>query len=158
MFLTSHAGGSPGEAVFNGFGVAASDTTPAAGTVYAAAAAANTLAGGAVEQSCSTCYGGEKVGFVGEGGTLTFDDVTVATAGTYAVTIIYCDDSATGRQATLSVDGAAQALSFTPTGGFTTVGAMTIRLSLAAGGNAIEFANPTGYAPDFNEIIVAQSS
>jgi hypothetical protein len=74
--------------------------------------------GGAVVQSCSTCYGGEKV----------------------------------------SVDGgAAQTLSFTPTGSFTTVGAMTVSLSLAAGSNTIEFANPAAYAPDLNEIIVAHS-
>jgi hypothetical protein len=158
MFLTAHASGSPGEAVFNGFGVTAGDTAPPAGTVYAADSSANTLAGGAVGQSCSTCYGGEKVGFVGEGGTLTFNNVTVATAGTYAVTIIYCDGSTTGRQATVSVDGgAAQALSFTPTGSFTTVGAMTVPLSLAAGGNTLEFANPAAYAPDFNEIIAAPS-
>jgi hypothetical protein len=158
MFLTSHAAGSPGQAVFNGFSVTAGDTAPPAGTAYAAASSANTLAGGAVAQGCSTCYGGEKVGYVGEGGTLTFNNVTVPAAGTYAVTIIYCDGSATGRQAGVSVNGgAAQTLSFTPTGSFTTVGAMTISLSLAAGSNTIELANPTAYAPDFNEIIVANS-
>jgi hypothetical protein len=158
MFLTSHATGSPGEAVFDGFSVTATDTAPPAATVYPAASSANTLAGGAVVQSCSTCYGGEKVGYVGEGGTLTFNNVTVATAGTYPVTIIYCDGSATGRQATVSVDGAAaQTLSFTPTGSFTTVGAMIVSLPLAAGGNTIEFANPAAYAPDFNEIIVSGS-
>jgi alpha-galactosidase len=158
MFLTSHAAGSPGEAVFNGFSVTTSDTPPPAGTAYLAASPTSALAGGAAAQSCSTCYGGEKVGYVGEGGTLTFNDVTVATTGTYDVTIIYCDGSATGRQATVSVDGgAAQTLSFTPTGSFTMVGAMTVPVSLAAGGNTIEFANPAAYAPDFNEIIVASS-
>jgi hypothetical protein len=158
MFVTSHAAGAPGEAVFDGFGVTASGTAPPAATVYAAASSANTLAGGAVVQGCSTCYGGEKVGYVGEGGTLTFNNVTAAAAGTYPVTIIYCDGSATGRQATISVDGgAAQTLSFTPTGSFTAVGAMTVSLSLAAGSNTIELANPAAYAPDFNEIIVANS-
>jgi len=158
MFLTSHASDSPGEAVFSGFGVTASDAAPPAATVCAAASSANTLVGGAVVQSCSTCYGGEKVGFVGEGGTLTINNVPAATAGTYPVTIIYCDGSATGRQVTVSVDGgAAQTLSFTPTGSFTTVGAMTVSLSLAAGSNTIEFANPAAYAPDLNEIIVAHS-
>jgi hypothetical protein len=158
MFLTSHASGAPGEAVFNGFSVTASDAAPPAGTVYPADSSTNALSGGAAGQSCSTCYGGEKVGYVGEGGTLTFNDVTVATAGTYEVTVIYCDGSATGRQATVSVNGgAAQTLSFTPTGSFTTVGAMTVPLSLAAGSNTIEFANPSAYAPDFNEIIVAPS-
>jgi len=158
MFLTSHAAGSPGQAVFNGFSVSGSDTPPPAGTAYLADSPASTLAGGAVVQSCTTCYGGDKVGFVGEGGTLTFNDVTAAAAGTYDVTIIYCDGSATGRQATVSVDGgAAQTLSFTPTGSFSTVGAMTVPLALAAGNNTIELANPAAYAPDFDEIIVASS-
>jgi hypothetical protein len=156
MFLTSHAAGSPGQAVFNGFGVTPGDAAPPAGTAYQAASPASTLAGGAVTQSCSTCYGGEKVGDVGEGGTLTFNDVAVAAAGTYDVTIIYCDGSATGRQATISVNGgAAQTQSFTPTGSFTTVGAMTLSLSLAAGSNTIELANPAAFAPDFNEVIVS---
>jgi hypothetical protein len=155
MFLTSHAAGSPGQATFDGFGVTASGATPAPATAYLATATANTLAGGAVVQSCTTCYGGAKVGFVGEGGTLTFGNVTVPAAGTYNVTIVYCDGSSTGRQATVSVNGGtAQTLSFTPTGGFSTVGAMTVPLSLNAGANTIEFANPAAFAPDFNELVV----
>jgi hypothetical protein len=118
MFLTSHAAGSPGEAVFNGFSVSTGGTPPPGGTVYPAA----------------------------------------SSAGTYDVTVIYCDGSSTGRQATVSVDGgAAQTVSFTPTGSFTTVGAMTLPLSLAAGVNTIELANPAAYSPDINEIIVAGS-
>ena len=156
MFVTSHASGSPGEAVFNGFSVSGAATTPPAATSYEAEAAGNTLGGGAVVQSCTTCSGGAKVGYVGEGGTLTFNDVTAPSAGTYQVTIAYCDGSATGRQATISVNGAAaQTLSFTPTGSFTTVGTMTVSLPLAAGANAIELANPAAYAPDFDRIIVA---
>lgn len=155
MFLTAHATGSPGEATFDGFSVTASGTAPPPATAYPAAVSANTLAGGAVVQACSTCYGGEKVGFVGEGGTLTFGNVTVQAAGTYNVTIVYCDGSSTGRQATVSVNGgAAQTLSFTPTGSFSTVGAMTVPLSLTAGINTIEFANPSAFAPDFSELVV----
>ena len=156
IFLTSGTAGSPGEALFNGFGVTGSDTVPPAGTVYAAASPANTLGGYAAVASCSTCYGGEKVGYIGLEGTLTFNNVTVPTAGTYTVTIVYCDGS--GRQSDVSVNGgAAQLLSFTPTGSFTTVGAKTISLSLAAGDNTIEFDNPTDWAPDLNEIVVAPS-
>jgi hypothetical protein len=156
MFVTSHAAGSPGQAVFNGFSVSASAAAPPPATSYEAESPANTLAGGAVVQSCATCSGGAKVGYVGEGGTLTFNGVTAPSAGTYQVTIAYCDGSATGRQATVSVNGgAAQTLSFTPTGSFTTVGTMTVALPLSAGTNTIEFANPTAYAPDFDRIIAA---
>jgi hypothetical protein len=158
MFVTSHAAGSPGQVVFNGFGVSAGGAPPQLAASYEAESSANTLAGGAVAQTCATCSGGAKIGFVGQGGTLTFTGVSVSSAGTYQVTIVYCDGSAAGRQATVSVDGgAAQALSFTPTGSFATVGAKTVPLSLSAGDNTIEFANPGAYAPDFDRIIVAHS-
>jgi hypothetical protein len=158
MFLTSHAAGDPGQAVFNGFSVRPGAATPPQATSYEAESASNTLAGGAVVSSCSTCSGGAKVGFVGEGGTLTFNGVTAPSAGTYQVTIAYCDGSATGRQATVSVNGGpAQTLSFTPTGSFTTVGTMTVALTLAAGANTIELANPAAYAPDFDRLIVASA-
>jgi hypothetical protein len=155
MFVTSHAAGAPGQVVFDGFGVSAGAAVPPPATSYEAEAAADTLAGGAVTQTCSTCSGGAKVGFVGEGGTLTVNGVSAAAGGRYQVTIVYCDGSATGRQATVSVDGGApQTLSFTPTGSFATTGTMTVTLPLAAGTNTIEFANPGGFAPDFDRIIV----
>jgi hypothetical protein len=158
MFLTSHAAGQPGQATFNGFSVTASAATPPLATSYEAEAAANTIAGGAGATSCSTCSGGSKVGFVGEGGTLTFNNVSVPSAGTYQVTIAYLDGSATGRPADVSVNGgAAQPIQFTPTGSFSTVGTMTIPLTLNAGANTIEFSDPSAYTPDFDRIIVAGS-
>jgi hypothetical protein len=156
MFLTSHAAGQPGQATFNGFSVTASAATPPLATSYEAEAAANTIAGGAGVTSCSTCSGGEKVGFVGEGGTLTFNGVSAPSAGTYQVTIAYLDGSATGRQADVSVNGGpAQLVQFTPTGSFSTVGTMTIPLALTAGNNTIEFSDPSAYAPDFDRMVVA---
>jgi Carbohydrate binding module (family 35) len=156
MFLTSHVSGSTGEAVFNGFAVASGATPPSLATSYEAEAPANTLAGGAVLASCPACSGGEKVGFVGNGGVLTFNGVTAASAGTYRLTIVYLDGSATGRQAQISVNGGTpQTVSFTPTGSFSTVGTMTVPLQLTAGSNTIEFSNPAAFAPDFDRIIVA---
>jgi hypothetical protein len=152
MFVTSHDTGVTAQATFDGFSVTGTDTAPAAATAYLAAN--GTLAGGAVVSTCSTCYGGDKAGYVGEGGTVTVT-VTVPTAGTYPVTLVYCDGSSTGRQADISVNGgAATLLSFTPTGSFTTIGAMTVSETLNAGTNTIELSNPSAYAPDFNEIIV----
>ena len=155
MFLTSHAAGQPGQATFNGFSVTTSAATPPLATSYEAEAAANTIAGGAGVTACSTCSGGQKVGFVGEGGTVTFNGVSVPSAGTYQVTIAYLDGSATGRQADVSVNGgSAQPVQFTPTGSFSTVGTMTVPLQLAAGTNTIEFSDPSAFAPDFDRIIV----
>jgi hypothetical protein len=158
LFVTSHTAGSPAQAVFSGLTVTGSATTPPGATSYEAEATANTLAGGAVVQGCPTCSGGNKVGFVGAGGTLTITGVTVASAGTYNVTIAYCDGSATGRPAIISVNGGTpQDLSFAPTGSFSAVGTVTVPLQLSAGTNTIEFADPSAYTPDFDRIIVAGS-
>lgn len=132
---------------------ASSATPPPLATSYEAESPANTIAGGAVVANCSACSGGEKVGYVGAGGTFTLNGVNVASSGTYQVTIAYLDGA--GRQATISVNGGPpQTVSFTPTGSFDTVGTVTLPLQLTAGNNTIEFANPTAYAPGFDRIIV----
>jgi hypothetical protein len=139
-------------------------TVPTAATsassTYLAASSANTLAGGAVVQSCSACTGGEKVGYVGDGsGTLTFNDVDVSSAGVYPVQVVYCDGTSgdTGRSATFTVNGVVvQTNVFTPTGSFSTPGTVTDYLPLNAGENTVEISNGSAYAPDFNSIVVNQ--
>jgi hypothetical protein len=156
MFVTSHAAGEPGQVTFDGFSTTANAATPSLATSYEAESPANTLAGGAVVQSCSTCSGGEKVGYVGEGGTLTFNNINVASTGTYRVTLVYC--SGDPRPAMISADGGTpQILAFPSTGSFTTTGTMTVSLPLTAGSNTIEIGDPNAYAPDFDRIIVASS-
>jgi hypothetical protein len=156
MFVTSHAAGSPGQATFNGFSVGSGAATPSLATSYEAESSANTLGGAAVVQSCSTCSGGAKVGYVGEGGTLTFNNINVPTTGTYQVTLVYCSGSP--RPAMVSADGAAPlSLNFASTGSFTTTGTMTVSLPLTAGSNTIELSDPNAFTPDWDRIIVAGS-
>jgi hypothetical protein len=118
------------------------------------------LAGGAMVQTCASCSGGEKVGWIGEGGTLTFTNVYVQTTGIYDVNVVYCDGSATGRQFNIStgspsVSGSeTQLVSDTPTGSFVTLGSLTVALDLVAGYNTVEIWNDAAYAPDINEILV----
>src|SRR5256714_7913847 len=87
--------------------IRATPTGGGSGGGFEAESAANTLAGGAKVAGCTACSGGQKVGFVGNGGTLTFTGVTAAVAGSYQVAIGYCDGSTTGRQAVVSVNGGA---------------------------------------------------
>ena len=156
MFMTSHAAGSPGQVVFDGFSAASGAATPPLATSHEADSPANTLAGGAVVQSCSTCSGGKKVGYVGEGGTLTLNGVMAPAAVSYKVTLVYYTGNET--PAMVSADGgSAQSLSFPSTGSFTTTGTLTVSLPLAAGANTIEIGDPGAYAPDFDRIIVAGS-
>jgi Alpha galactosidase A/Alpha galactosidase C-terminal beta sandwich domain/Carbohydrate binding module (family 35) len=126
-------------------------------TDYLAASSSSTLAGGAVVQSCGACTGGEKVGYVGDGGTLTLNGVSASAAGVYPVQIEYCDGTSgdTGRSATITVNGVVvQTIVFTPTGSFSTPGTVTAYLPLAAGSNTVEFSDASAYAPDFNGITV----
>ena len=155
IFVSSHATGSTAQVTFDGFAVADGATPPPPGPKsYEAEAATNTIAGGARVSSCSACSGGKKVGFVGSGGTLTFNNVTAPSDGTYNVTIAYLDGE--GRQAYVSVNGGAgQLVQFTSTGDFNTLGTKTIQLQLRAGANTIELSNPSNYAPDVDRILVA---
>jgi hypothetical protein len=157
VFVTSHSTGTPATAVFDGFAVSDGAVTPPPGPKsYEAEASTNTLAGGAVVSNCTACSGGKKVGFVGNGGTLTFNNITAPSDGDYAVTLAYLDGDS-GRTALVSADGGAvQSVAFAGTGSFdTAVGLKTITVHLNAGANTIELYNPNAYAPDFDRILVA---
>jgi hypothetical protein len=126
-------------------------------TAYEAEAAGNTLTGTAAVSSCSACSGGSKVGYVGNnGGTLQWNGVNVAAAGTYTVTVSYLSGEA--RSAQLRVNGGAPVtLSFPSTGSWTAVGTVQTQVSLNAGNNTIQVSNPTGWAPDLDRIQIAGS-
>jgi alpha-galactosidase len=119
-----------------------------------AESSANTLSGGARVASCGGCSGGAKVGFVGNGGTLRINQVSVPASGSYQLTVAYCDGDS-GRSGDMSVDaGSPTVLSFTNSGGWSTPAALTVTVHLNAGVNTITFSNPAGWAPDFDQVIV----
>jgi hypothetical protein len=126
------------------------------GTSYEAEAAGNTLAGQAATRSSAGASGGALVGYVG-GGTanyLQFNNVQASAAGARQVTVHYASGEA--RSTTVSVNGGtAVAVSTPSTGGWDTVGSVTVSLQLNAGANTIRFGNPTGWAPDFDRIVVS---
>ncbi|MEV4560822.1 glycoside hydrolase family 9 protein [Kitasatospora sp. NPDC049285] len=129
------------------------------GGSFEAEAAGNTRTGRATVVACVPCSGGNRDGYLGTvtagTGALTFNGVTVATAGSYQVQVAYTNGSASARNADISVNGgAAQTVSFAPTGAFTTVGTVTVTLTLTAGTNTVTFANPSGAAPDLDRLVV----
>jgi hypothetical protein len=129
-------------------------TNPPGFAVYEAEAAGNTLAGGALVAACASCSGGQKVGYVGNGGTLQFNGVSAGTAGSYALTIAYLNGAAT-RSAQLRVNGGSPVtLNFPGTGSWDTVGTINTTISLNAGSNTIQLSNPSGWAPDFDRITL----
>jgi hypothetical protein len=131
-------------------------TTPESGpTVYPAAASTNTLGGGASVYSCSGCPGGQKVGYLGGGGSLTYPDITVPVAGTYLMTLTYVDGD-TGRVSIVTVNGQPIILPTDGTGDndWGDSQTVTIPVTLKAGTNTIEFANPDNYSADVSQIAL----
>ena len=131
-------------------------TTPESGpTAYPAAASANTLAGGASIASCSGCPGGQKVGYLGGGGTLTYPDISVPVAGTYLMTLTYVDGD-TGRTSIVTVNGTPFNLPTDGTGDndWSDVQTVTVPVTLNAGTNTIEFSNPDNYSADVSQIAL----
>jgi hypothetical protein len=131
-------------------------TAPESGpTVYPAAASANTLGGGAAVASCSGCPGGQKVGYIGGGGYLTYPDIDVPVAGTYLMTLTYVDGD-TGRVSIVTVDGNSFTLPTDGTGDndWSDTQTVTVPVTLNAGENAIEFSNPDNYAADVSQIAL----
>jgi chitodextrinase len=123
---------------------------------YEAEAAGNTLAGGAAVAACSGCSGGFKVGYVGnDSGTLTFNGVQAAAAGSYTLTIAYLNGDAS-RPVSVSVnDGTASNLTLPGTGGWDQVGTQTATVTLQSGDNTIKLFSASGWSPDFDRIIVS---
>ncbi|SEN15317.1 DUF4832 domain-containing protein [Paenibacillus sp. OV219] len=133
------------------------NTAGAGGTsvTIEAESSANTLAGGATVVSCSSCSGGSKVGYVGNNsGTLQFNRINVATAGTYTLVISYLNGDTAARASRISVNGTIANLSFPSTGSWTTLGTLQATVQLKAGDNTIKLSNPSGWGPDFDRIQI----
>jgi endo-1,4-beta-D-glucanase Y len=127
-------------------------TTPApGGTSYEAESAA--LAGGARVSSCAHCSGGKRVGNLGNGGTVTFKDISEAGAGDQTLTIYY-QSPAAPLSAVITVDGVDKTVAFPATSDHD-IGSVTLVVTLAAGsGNTIVYANATAAAPYLDRIVV----
>ncbi|WP_211472592.1 carbohydrate-binding protein [Collimonas humicola] len=120
---------------------------------YEAEAANNTLSGGAVVANCQPCSGGKDVGYIGNGGTLTFNGIATSSAGSYTVTIGYANGDPGPRSAQVSFNGAAPAIvSFPPTGGWSSVGTVQVTGVFQNGNNTLTISNASGWAPDIDDI------
>src|SRR5258708_16730732 len=64
-------------------------------TSYEAEASSNTLLGSAIVQGCAPCSGGQQVGWIVAGSGLQFNNINVASAGTYPLTIAYTEGGST---------------------------------------------------------------
>lgn len=139
------------------------------GTTYQAESSSNTLAGTAAVETDTWASGGKYVGWIGDasGNTLTFNNVTASSAGTYMLVIAYANDDTAGsgnynsniesRWAQISVNGGTATTEvFANTFSWDSFRTVAIPVTLAAGSNTIKFSNSTGYVPDIDYISLAQ--
>jgi hypothetical protein len=146
---------------------AASDAAWA--VTYAAAAPGNVLSGTAAAAGNPHAYGGQHVGWIGNGAdsTLTFTGVSAPRSGTYRVILSYaCNDRAgsdnynanlISRGFTVTTSAGTQLTAYARnTYSWNQFNTRELTVRLAAGENTITFGNPSGaYAPDIDKITVA---
>jgi uncharacterized protein YkwD len=134
-------------------GVVVATNANAGTSSYEAEASTNTLTGGARTAACERCSGAKKVGWVGNTGVLAFTGVLAERAGATTVNVTY--SSGERRTALLSVNGGTStAITFPTTRGFDRPGTLRVTVTLKSGDNTVAFGNPSGWAPDFDKLVV----
>ncbi len=120
---------------------------------YEAESWANSLNNGAARSDCGACSGGQKVGWVGYNATLQFNNISVANAGTYHLTIYYA--SGETRYAQVSINSQWPSYqTFASTGSWENVGSISVDVWLNAGNNTVLLYDGGGWTPDFDRITI----
>jgi hypothetical protein len=135
-----------------------SPPAPVPGPVsFEAESSANSLIG-THTMTCTPCSGGKKVGYVGKGNVLAFNNVTWSNGGSVLVVLSYVNGDSTSRTAYVSVNGGTAAkFSFKSTSNWNNVGTLTLKVTLKPGTNRINITSPStssDYGPDFDRITV----
>ncbi|KAH8111706.1 Arabinanase/levansucrase/invertase [Phellopilus nigrolimitatus] len=135
--------------------VSAGTYSVASGASYEAES--GTLSGNATVMSGSSFSGGEAVGYLGNGGSVTINDVQGNGQGQW-VALYYANADSTWRNTTVSVNGGATVLVDQPnTGGEDVLLSVPVKLNLTNGANSVTFSsNQSSYAGDLDKFIVYQ--
>lgn len=123
---------------------------------YEAEAPGNTRLGQVHPRPVAEASGGLVIGWIGNGpaNVLRFNAVSAVAAGAHRVTVYYVAGEA--RTALITVNNATPVtVSFPSTGGWSTVGSLTVTLTLAAGANTVAVSNPTAWAPDIDRLVAS---
>ncbi|EJD04256.1 Arabinanase/levansucrase/invertase [Fomitiporia mediterranea MF3/22] len=129
--------------------------TVASGTAYEAEA--GTISGSATVLSDSSFSGGKAVGYLGNGGSVTINNVQGNGQGQW-VSLYYANGDSTWRNTTVSVNGGPSTVVDQPnTGGGHVILSVPVKLDLRNGANSVTFsAGQSNYAADLDKIIVYQ--
>jgi hypothetical protein len=127
-------------------------------TVYFANAPGNTVVSPAIYATKGVDLDGMHAGYLGEGGTVTFNNIVAPSAGNYNVAIMYVNGDSAARGAQISINGGAPITESCPNAGNWGTNfiesTLIVSLPLAAGSNSIMIGNPTGYAPDIDALVL----
>ncbi|KAI5115555.1 hypothetical protein M0805_001884, partial [Coniferiporia weirii] len=135
--------------------ISAGTYSVASGTSYEAES--GTISGSARILTSSAFSGGEAVGYLGNGGSVTINNVQGNGQGQW-VALYYANGDSTWRNTTVSVNGGSTILVDQPnTGGGNVVLSVPVKLNLKSGTNSLTFSiNQSNYAADLDKIIVYQ--
>ena len=126
---------------------------------YQAVDGENTLVGGAIDTTCTGCSQGVKVGSLGDGNDVIFNNVYAPTAGNYTLTITGCEGAGTQNYQVIVNGGTPILVPLTGTTWNAPATPVTITVTLNAGGaNTIELGNATDYSPDVVSIAVSAAN
>jgi alpha-galactosidase len=151
MLMITSAGSGPTSTPVPGATPTRTPTPIPGATSYEAEAGARS--GAAVITACSTCSGGNKVGYIGNG-TANYITLTInaSTAGSKTMTIYFLVSGT--RPMFVSVNGGAATQLSLSGSSWTAPVSTTMTVTLKAGSNTIKFYNDTAYAPDLDRITI----
>lgn len=108
--------------------------------------------------TCTPCSGGKKVGYVGKGNVLEFNNVSWGDGGSVLLVLSYVNGDTTSRTAYVAVNGGTPGkFTFKSTNNWNNVGTLTLKVTLKPGMNRISVTSPSTsseYGPDFDRITV----
>ncbi|TFK40889.1 hypothetical protein BDQ12DRAFT_678543 [Crucibulum laeve] len=131
--------------------------TVASGTTYEAES--GSISGSATIMSDSSFSGGKAVGYLGNGGSVTINNVQ-GSGSVQWVSLYFANGDSAWRNTTISVNGGSSVLVDQPnTGGGHVILSVPVKLTLRSGGNTITVAsNQNTYAADLDKIVVYTAS
>jgi IPT/TIG domain/Carbohydrate binding module (family 35)/Alpha galactosidase C-terminal beta sandwich domain len=124
--------------------------------VYQAWDPQNTLVKGAGVASCVGCQYGFKVGSMGNGNAVTFNNIYAPATGNYVVTLVGCEGAGTQTYQVSSNGGAANNVPLYGNNWYVATQPVSTIVALNAGStNSITVGNSSNYSPDIVYIAVS---
>jgi len=123
---------------------------------YLAIAPTNTLVGGAIVTACAGCPQGQKVGSLGYGSWVIYNNVYAPADGNYTLTITGCEGAGSQNAKVIVNGGTATVVSLSGNNWYAPAGPVSITVPLKAGSaNTVQYGNDTDYSPDAVSIQVS---